>query len=141
MTRSIYSFCRQCGETVIWPKKEDGKTSRPVEYVDAGFTITDNVISYTSTNVYKFHHCDPVKIEAFAEESAVQAAQIKEYSEKLREAQIEGLKRKCRKCGAKINEACVNLTERKKGNTVKIKWPHPERLPHVQKTENSSDGK
>lgn len=119
---------KNCGETVYWFKNKSGGNHRPLEYVGHGLTVVDGVVQEGITNIYRIHICDPAKVKAYAETSAEYQRLHEEYEAARREAGRDALTRPCEKCGAKIGEACANLNLRKKGEIVRTRWPHSERM-------------
>lgn len=124
------AICKQCGKSPIyWPQKFDNKgTHRPVEFLATGLQIIENIVQPAPVNIYQVHVCDPDDMLAY-EGTAKQNRELHEaYEEQRKAAGADALTRPCKKCGAKIGEACANLNSRKKGEVVKTRWPHPERM-------------
>lgn len=125
------SICRSCGEVVFWFKKPDGNFHRPVDELEHGIWVIDDVVQPTSMTVYKFHYCDEEKVEIFKVKAIRDDVLQREYLEARNKAREEGLKYPCPKCDAAIGEACINISMKKKDLLKKTVWPHTERMPHA----------
>ena len=126
-----FSRCRNCGKEIIWAKKKDGGYHRPLVLNDTASILIDEngIVSEDFVSTYKLHRCDPEDVENYKDTAQEEFDRRREYEESLVRTRTEALKHPCSKCGAAINEACINLNKKKKGTIEKVVWPHPERIP------------
>lgn len=150
------SLCRDCGEPIYWVISEHGRRLPPLAKMGKMVVVVFDDVGYT-TPAYEKHYCSEKALTAMARKRAAEEEQRERHREEHRLAAEERARAwrerqerrdevdaaaalfqeatmrlthgyACPKCEVAVGEICENLTERKRGNVVKTKTPHKERI-------------
>jgi hypothetical protein len=149
------SVHKDCGADIQWLKRDDdpNRFLPPMEFAGQFYVKIDGV--GTIANCYRPHICDPDVMEDWLNRQA-RLAELRGDAEAMEE--IDGrqawalarerereksweiaLKVDCPRCLQPKDEKCISMaqTHRKTGEMVELRNPHPDRLEHLVKEDDS----
>lgn len=140
------SVCRECGQPVVWAKRENGRTHPPLTHVEPDWDISagglllaviDGVVYPVHGQLYVQHACLPE--DKIAWKKKVEAGETRDPEQEALRVELQerhdlfwklAAPRPCPKCGAEPGDGCKNLSDRRYGKPERdTVLPHEARMP------------